>query len=259
MWSCRGRVLAVWAGLLLPALAGAAAAAAYVAAHSMPAAEANQAAAADRRFVYAIDNAVIGKYDRATGKRVARSTGEAKHLNSGFLLAGKLYCAHSNYPRKPERSEIKVLDPETMALSTFQDFGASHGSLTWAVRRPGGRWWCNFAFYGEENAKTTLIQMDGDWKPLRSFTYPSEVVRELGRMSISGGLWQEDTILATGHDHRRIYRLRLPRAGSVLELIDVLPSPFPGQGIALDPETGGLVGIDRAQRQVVFAVLRGGT
>jgi hypothetical protein len=82
------------------------------------------------------------------------------------------------------------------------------------------------------------------------------VIADLGTMSISGGLWQGNTLLATGHDHRRIYRLRLPEAGTVLELIDILPAPFPGQGIAADPKTGGLVGIDRAKRQVVFAEYR---
>jgi len=229
---------------------------AYVRTGSLSAPEANQAAAADERFVYAIDNAVIAQYDRSTGRRLAGSTGEAKHLNSGFLLDGKLYCAHSNYPRKPEKSELKVLDPATMALSTFHDFGASYGSLTWAVRRPDRHWWCTFAFYGEENAKTVLIELDEDWKKVGAWTYPPEVVRDLGRMSISGGVWQGATLLATGHDHRRIYRLRLPKEGGVLELVEVLPSPFPGQGIATDPKAGGLVGIDRAKREVIFAELR---
>src|SRR5688572_23977207 len=86
---------------------------------AFPAAEANQAAATDERHFYAITNNRIGKYDRATGDRLAVSTGEAKHLNSGFLWEGKLYCAHSNYPLVPERSEIKVLDPESMRLTTF--------------------------------------------------------------------------------------------------------------------------------------------
>jgi hypothetical protein len=87
----------------------------YAQATVLAAPEANQAAAADEQFVYAIDNSVIAKYDRATGKRLAVSTGEAKHLNSGFLWKGKLYCAHSNYPRKPEQSEIMVLDPISAA------------------------------------------------------------------------------------------------------------------------------------------------
>src|SRR6188474_2227181 len=76
----------------------------------MSAAEANQAAAADERFVYAIDSAVIAKYDRTSGKRLAVSAGSAKHLNSGFLHDGKLYCAHSNYPQKPEKSEVMTLE-----------------------------------------------------------------------------------------------------------------------------------------------------
>jgi hypothetical protein len=247
-------------GVGLPCLALAAAEGpAYVRTGSFSAPEANQAAAADGRYVYAIDNAVIARYDRKNGRRLAGSTGEAKHLNSGFLHQGKLYCAHSNYPQKPEQSEIKLLDPDTMQLSNFHQFGASYGSLTWAVRRPNGHWWCTFAFYGAENAKTTLAEFDRNWQQRHAWTYPPEVIADLGTMSISGGLWQGNTLLATGHDHRRIYRLRLPEAGTVLELIDVLPAPFPGQGIASDPKTGGLVGIDRAKRQVIFAELQAQT
>jgi hypothetical protein len=228
---------------------------AYVRTGEMPAPEANQAAAADDRFVYAIDSAVVAKYDRATGKRLAVSTGSATHLNSGFLWEGKLYCAHSNYPRKPERSEIMVLNPETMILKPFEEFGDSRGSLTWVVRE-GADWWCNFAYYGDDNAKTTLVKLNTDWREQGAWTYPPEVVKDLGRMSISGGLWKDGLLLATGHDHRKIYRLRLPKQGTVLELVDVLPSPFPGQGIAVDAKTGGLIGIDRAKRQIVFAILR---
>src|SRR5207237_10736354 len=50
-----------------------------------------------------------------------------------------------------------------------------------------------------------------------------------------------------------IYRLKVPRDGKVVELLEVVPAPFPGQGIASDPKTGGLVGIDRGRLQVVFA------
>src|SRR5688572_23860708 len=71
--------------------------------------EANQAAAADKHFVYAINDSQIAKYHRQTGERLAVSSGPAKHLNSGFIWQGRLYCAHSNYPRTPELSEIKVL------------------------------------------------------------------------------------------------------------------------------------------------------
>lgn len=242
--------------LALPAFAAAAKGLVYVPTDTLSAPEANQAAATDDRFIYAIDNVRIAKYDRFTRAKVGTSSGDAHHLNSGFVWDGKVYAAHSNYPAKPERSEIKVLDTQSMTLSTFKDFGDYRGSLTWAVRRADGHWWCTFAHYGTDNAKTVLVELDGGWKELGAWTYPSDVIQDLGKMSISGGLWQGDTLLATGHDHRVIYRLRVPKQGTVLELIDRVPSPFPGQGIAADEKTGGLVGIDRAKRQVVFAALK---
>ena len=41
-----------------------------------------------------------------------------------------------------------------------------------------------------------------------------------------------------------------------VRLVEVIPSPFPGKGIATDPKTGGLVGIDRGKRQVMFATFQ---
>src|SRR5688500_12951650 len=43
---------------------------AFVQAGTLAAPEANQAVAVDDRFVYAVDSALIAKYDRATGQRV---------------------------------------------------------------------------------------------------------------------------------------------------------------------------------------------
>jgi hypothetical protein len=216
--------------------------------------EANQAAAAEERFAYAITNAKVAKYDRRTGKRLAVSTGEAQHLNSGYLWEGKLYCAHSNYPLTPEVSQIKVLDPESMELTTFKDFGNYGGSLTWAIRRERA-WWCNFARYGENNAETFLVRFDDQWREAARWTYPAQVIRQLGRYSLSGGIWREDVLLATGHDDRVLFRMKLPAEGSELVLIDKQPVPFTGQGFAADPATGGLVGIDRAKKRIIFASL----
>lgn len=217
--------------------------------------EANQAAAADERFVYAVGSAVVAKYDRASGMHLAVSTGRAHHLNSGFLWEGRLYCAHSNFPKKPEKSEIMALNTETMVLSTFKDFGKYRGSLT-RVARDDDHWWCNFAHYGSNNTKTVLVKLDDQWREQGAWTYPTEVIRDLGKMSISGGVWKDGQLFATGHDKRVIYRLRLPANGNVLDLVDVLESPFPGQGIAVDPKTGGFVGINRAQKEIVFGELR---
>lgn len=244
------------AGLILPLLALSAEAAGWKATGEIAAPEAVQAAAADGQFVYAISSTAIAKYDRRTGERVATSTGEAHHLNSGFFWEGRLYCAHSNYPRQPEQSEILVLDPHTMRLSSFKDFGNFGGSLTWVVRRDG-HWWCNFARYGEHNAETFLVKFDDHWQEQGRWTYPPEVVRQLGRYSISGGLWDGDSLLVTGHDDRVLFRVRPPSTGEVLEFIEQLPAPFTGQGIAADPQTGGLVGINRGQRRIVFAAFAG--
>jgi hypothetical protein len=214
--------------------------------------EATQAAAADERFVFAIANRVIGKYDRGTGERVALSTGDAHHLNSGFLHEGQLYCAHSNFPRQPERSEILRLDPKSMELTTFKEFGDFGGSLTWCIRRDG-HWWCNFAKYKSDNAKTFLVEFDDQWKELARWTYPPELIAKLGTYSLSGGIWRGDELLVTDHDHGRLYVVRLPREGTVLNFVGQQPAPFTGQGIAADPKTGGLVGINRGKLKVIFA------
>ncbi len=227
---------------------------AWIKTRTLDAAEAHQAAAADDRFVYAIANRVVAQYDRDSGQRLSQSSGDAYHLNSGFFLDGKLYCAHSNFPQKPEVSVIKVLDLPTMELTDYHVFGQSpHGSLTVAVYDQGA-WWCVFAVYGKgDNAHTALVKFDEAWNEQGVWKFPPSVVSDLGSASISGGIWQDGHFLATGHDKKVIYRLKVPDTGSVLVHIATHDSPFPGQGIAADPKTGGLVGIDRAKRQVVFA------
>jgi len=225
----------------------------WTATKTLSAPEAHQAAAANEKFVYAIANTKVAKYDRQTEKLIATSTGDAKHLNSGFLWEGRLYCAHSNYPALPEQSEIKALDVESMQLTTFKDFGNFGGSLTWAVR-DSNHWWCNFARYGNDNAQTFVVKFDNRWQEIARWTYPPEVTSQIGRMSLSGGLWQRDSLLVTDHDHPVLYELRAPERGNVLQFVARHSVPFTGQGIATDPLTGGLVGIDRPKRLVVLAV-----
>jgi endonuclease/exonuclease/phosphatase family metal-dependent hydrolase len=214
--------------------------------------EAVQGAAADERFLYAIANGQVAKYDRQTGERVATSRGKAQHLNSGVFWQGKLYCAHSNYPQTPELSELKVLDPESMQVTTHKDFGDFGGSLTWAIRHDE-HWWCNFARYGDNNHETFLAKFDDRWRELARWTYPDSVVSELKRYSLSGGIFRGGELLVTGHDDPVLFRLRVPARGKVLKLVGRERVPFTGQGIAYDPVTGGLVGIDRGKRQLVLA------
>lgn len=102
--------------------------------------------------------------------------------------------------------------------------------------------------------KTFFVKFDANWRELQRWTFPPEMIRELGKNSVSSGLWRGDDLLATGHDDQTLYRLRLPAAGTVLELVEKHEVPFRGQGIAADPLSGGLVGIDRKEKRILVAV-----
>ena len=67
-------------------------------------------------------------------------------------------------------------------------------------------------------------------------------------MSNSGGSWGPDRYLyLTGHDPAELYRMRLPKAGSALELVDIIPMNIRGQGIAWHRSQPGVIyGIIRA-------------
>jgi hypothetical protein len=213
---------------------------------------ATQAAAATDTHVFAVSNTTVAMYDRATGKLLAKSEGPAQHLNSAFVWKGKVYCAHSNYPKKPETSEVRVYDPRTNKLSVFHEFKDPPGSLVWNVH-DGKNWWCCFAHYGDDNAKTVLLKMTDEFKEVQRWTFPKAVVDDWDRMSASGGVWDGDTLLVSHHHYKVLYRLKVPKDGKELELVEALTSPFPGQGLAADPKTGGLVGVNRGAKKVVFA------
>lgn len=238
--------------IFLCALSSTAQESAWKQTRAIAAAEAHQAAVADEQFVYAISDAKVGKYDRETGKLVATSTGSAHHLNSGFLFEGKIYLAHSNYPKMPEASQIYVLDPGSMKLEVFKDFGNFGGSLTWAIRR-NGHWWCNFALYDKDNGKTFLVEFDQNWKELRRFSLPPELITQLGKYSLSGGVWRGEELYVTGHTDPVLFRLRLPREGKMLEFVAKEKCPFTGQGIANDVNADAMLGINRNKKLIVFA------
>ena len=216
--------------------------------------EAFQAVASDNEHYYFIGSRSIVQYSRKTKQRIATSTGSAQHLNSGFFWKKQLLCAHSNYPQVPERSEIKILSPKTMTLSTYKTFGDYGGSLTWAVFHKDS-WWCNFARYGEENGQTFLVQFDRDWRELQRWHYPEDVIRELGSYSLSGGLWYNQHLLVTGHDKPVLYVLEVCQQQHPQQLVAKHDIPFSGQGIAIDVLTQGLLGIQRDKQQVILATL----
>lgn len=221
--------------------------------------EANQGVGVDAQFFYAVDNTVIGKYDKKSGKLVKRfegGKGPIVHLDSAMVKDGKIYAAHSNYPEWPMTSSLEIFDADTMQHVGTRSFGIQYGSLTW-VDWHDGYWWLGFANYDRllgpnktpygHKLNTVTVQMTADFRPVQMWTLPKAILDKFEDMSNSGGSWGPDGFLyLSGHDPAEIYRMRLPKAGSILELVDVLPMNIRGQGIAWD----------RAQPNVIYGIIR---
>jgi hypothetical protein len=222
--------------------------------------EANQGVGVDDRYLYAIDNQTIAKYDKKTGKLVRKWQGEKNgpiiHLDSAVLLDGKIYCAHSNYSVWPMTSSVEIWDAGTMEHVGNHSFGINWGSLTW-VDFYNGYWWMGFANYDKpygpgktpygHKVATQMIKFSADFKVVESWVLPKAILDRFEDMSNSGGSWGPDGYLyLSGHDPAEIYRMRLPKAGSILELVEVIPMNIRGQGIAWD----------RTDRGVIYGIIR---
>jgi hypothetical protein len=101
--------------------------------------------------------------------------------------------------------------------------------------------------YGHK-ANTVMVKFTKDLQPVQSWTLPKAILDRFADMSNSGGSWGPDGYLyLTGHDPAELYRMRLPKAGSVLELVDIISMNIRGQGIAWDRSQPGVIyGIIRA-------------
>lgn len=249
---------------------------------------ANQGIGVDAHHFYAVNNTVITKHDKTTGVEVARwdpPNNPLIHLDSAAVIDGKVYCAHSNYSDWPMTSSIEVWDAETMEHIGTHSFGIRWGSCTW-VDWHDGYWWATFANYnkmknrpdpgdpdgydvmpgsGESRVSikapygykrnTTMVQFNENWEPIEAFILPDEILstEKTGNMSNSGGTWGPDGYLyLSGHDLPEVFKVRLPDAGSVLVLVDIIPLvnaddpqtiddvSIRGQGIAWDRSGDGL-------------------
>lgn len=223
--------------------------------------EADQGVAADARHVYAIDNNAIGKYDKATGERVARWEGDARlfpHMNSCAVVKRQLVCAASNYPAVPMASTVEIFDTRTLKHVRSVSLGRMYGSLT-AMDWHKGSWWAVFANYddrggepGRDHRFTTLVRMDASFRPFESWLFPAELLARFAPKSCSGLAWGSDGLIyASGHDRPEIYALKLPEAGATLDLVATLPVPTEGQAIDWDPvEPRLLWTIDRRKKEI---------
>ncbi|SEI44124.1 hypothetical protein SAMN04487995_0759 [Dyadobacter koreensis] len=229
--------------------------------------EAKQAVAVDEQYFYVINNSTILKLSKTDGKQIAKWDGTKdgiKHLNSGVVIKGKLYCANSNYPEIPMASSIEIFDTKTMQHIDNHSFGiAEHGSLTW-IDQKDGFWWIGFAHYGGKEASegrdvrwTSLVKYDLEFRQLASWIFPKNIVELFTPKSNSGGAWGTDGLLyCTGHDKPELYVMKLPKSGYTLEHVATLPASIYGQGIAIDKSVKGkqlIYGLNRATNTVTVS------
>ncbi|TDE13669.1 hypothetical protein [Dyadobacter psychrotolerans] len=238
--------------------------------HKFQLPEAKQAVAVDGNFFYVINNSTIQKYTKTDGKLVSSWDGAKqgiKHLNSGLVSNGKLYCANSNYPEIPMASSVEIFDTKTLLHIGNHSFGiAEHGSLTWMDEKDGF-WYIGFAHYGGKEASegrdvrwTSLVKYTKAWQQVESWIFPKNIVALFTPKSNSGGAWGNDGLLyLTGHDKPELYVMKIPTSGYTLEHVKTIPVGMHGQGIAIDRSVKTklvIYGIDRETNSVIVDEIR---
>jgi len=230
-------------------------------------AEARQGIAVDENYIYVIGTREIGKYNKITHEFVNKwaeaDDGPIKHLDSGVIIDGKLYCAHSNYPEIPMTSSIEIWDAKTLEHIESHSFGIYRGSCTWADYS-NGYWYAAFGHYkkwkhltGKDASWTSIVKFDQNWMELESWVLPNNVVEKFEKMSNSGGSFGPDNLLyCSGHDAPELYVLKFPQMGSILELVEIMPINIAGQGIAWDRSNPNYIyGIIKKEKKVIISEL----
>lgn len=229
--------------------------------------EARQGVAVDKDYIYVVGSQQIAKYDKKDKsfikKWVGQKDGPIIHLDSGVIINGKLYCAHSNYSGIPMTSSVEIWDAETLEHVDNHSFGINWGSCTW-IDRHDGYWFVAFAHYnklkhltGKGSEWTVVVKFDDNWRFLESWNFPMNIVKKFGRMSNSGGSFGPDGLLyCTGHDEPELYVLKFPSMGSELELVEILPIENAGQGIAWDRSNHGYIyAMKKKEKQIIISEL----
>jgi hypothetical protein len=215
---------------------------------------ARQGVCADANHVYVVDDRLIVKADRKTLQEVARfetpREGPIIHMNSLSLHEGKLYAAHSNYPESPMLSSVEIFDPAAMLHVGSHSFGYMPGSLTtWEWH--DGAWWAIWANYSRVFGRaqqpygnthwTHMTRHAPDMRQTGGWSFPTDILMRSEPMSISGSSWGPGLpghpgplFWCTGHDHKEVYAMRLPKQGMRLERIATIPIEAEGQAIAWD-------------------------
>lgn len=224
--------------------------------------EADQGVAVDDRYFYPIDNTVIAKYERATGRLFARwvsaKDGPIRHLNSCFSEEGKLSCANSNYPQTPHGSSVEIFDAARMTHMDSHSLGMTdEGSLTWFDHFRGG-WIAGFAHYTEtgrvafkDHTFSSLVTFDAQWRRTGGWLFPAPVVERMAPHAASGGAIGPDGLLyVLGHDRPEIYVLARPVMGPILVHVATISVEAEGQAFSF-AEARNIFAIDRRAGRVL--------
>ena len=222
---------------------------------------ARQAVAAGKDHIYVISNDSIIKCDKKTGSiQIAFHDPVLKHLNSGIVNDGKLYCAHSNYPEIPMWGSIEIWDAESLEHIGNHSFGIAYGSCTW-IDFYDDHYFVMFVHYSREGRRqknrdvswSQLVKFDKEWRHIEAWVLPPKLVERLQPYSLSGGVFVLDgRLICTHHHHQELYILSLPELGSELIWEETIATPIEGQGISLDEyEDNILWGITRDTREVL--------
>lgn len=229
---------------------------------TFPAPEAGQGVAVDADCFYAINNSAIGRYRKSDGERSGGWSGgkgsPIRHLNAGVVVAGRLFCAHSNYPSLPEEGSVEIWDAATMRPVDRHVFDKPPGSLTWVVPAEDG-WLACFAHYksNSDPALSRLIRYDAQWRALATWSFPPEVIAKFGRYSSScGGIGPDGRLYVSGHDAKELHVLDLPAGGGVARFLETVSFASEGQAFAWDASRPGfLYSIQRRTKEVIVSRL----
>ena len=192
--------------------------------------KAAQGVAVDKKYFYAISNTKIVKCERKSVKVIATWKADIKdepykhfkHMNSGTVIDGKLYCAHSRYSVDPNDCTVEIWDVKNEKLNHIETIHMprKHGSLTWIDIDADGAWWMCYAVYGKNKNKSTKLvkyeYVDNEFKEVDNWFFPAEVISKWGEMSCSGGSWGPDGYLyTTGHDDAVVHLLKFGKTGTL--------------------------------------------
>jgi hypothetical protein len=220
--------------------------------------EADQGVAADKTHFYPVDNAVIAKYDLATGALVDRWDGSAsgliRHLNSCLADGGRLWCANSNYPQVPMGSSIEVFDAATLDHVTSHSLGLmDEGSITWFDRYRGG-FIAGFAHYDggggvgfKDHRYSSVVIFDAEWRRTGGWLFPPTVVERMAPYAASGGaIGPDGWLYLLGHDRPEMYVVGRPAMGPVLIHLGTIALEAEGQAFSFAQDgTRTVLTIDR--------------